>query len=47
MNDLFSLHNKRILVTGAAQGIGFIMARGLAQQGAEIIINGTNAERAG
>ncbi|WP_312239902.1 gluconate 5-dehydrogenase [Pantoea sp.] len=46
MNDLFSLQGKRILVTGAAQGIGFIMARGLAQQGAEIIINGTNKERA-
>lgn len=44
--NLFSLENKRILVTGAAQGIGFIMARGLAQHGAEIIINGTSEERA-
>lgn len=43
---LFSLENKRILVTGAAQGIGFTMARGLAQHGAEIIINGTSEERA-
>ncbi|WP_067706131.1 gluconate 5-dehydrogenase [Erwinia sp. ErVv1] len=46
MSQLFSLENKRILVTGAAQGIGFIMARGLAAHGAEIIINGTSAERA-
>ncbi len=46
MNELFSLKNKRILLTGSAQGIGFIMARGLAEQGAEIIINGTSHERA-
>lgn len=46
MNTLFSLEGKRILLTGSAQGIGFVMAHGLAQQGAEIIINGTNAERA-
>ncbi|MGE9550346.1 gluconate 5-dehydrogenase [Erwinia amylovora] len=46
MSKLFSLENKRILITGAAQGIGFIMARGLAQHGAEIIINGTSEERA-
>ncbi|MFU9135373.1 gluconate 5-dehydrogenase [Erwinia tasmaniensis] len=46
MSQLFSLDNKRILVTGAAQGIGFIMARGLAEHGAEIIINGTSAVRA-
>lgn len=46
MNTLFSLAGKRILLTGSAQGIGFVMARGLAEQGAEVIINGTHAERA-
>ncbi|KAB8307411.1 gluconate 5-dehydrogenase [Erwinia endophytica] len=46
MSKLFSLENKRILVTGAAQGIGFTMAQGLAEHGAEIIINGTSPERA-
>ncbi|QWA10659.1 gluconate 5-dehydrogenase [Sodalis ligni] len=44
MNELFSLQNKKILITGSARGIGFILARGLAQYGADIIINGTTAE---
>ena len=39
MKDLFSLQGKRILITGAGQGIGFVMAQGLAQYGAEMIIN--------
>ena len=34
MKDLFSLQGKRILITGAGQGIGFVMAQGLAQYGA-------------
>lgn len=46
MNDFFSLNNKRILITGSGQGIGFVMARGLAQYGAEIIINDISPERA-
>lgn len=46
MNDLFGLKNKRILITGSGQGIGFIMAQGLAQYGAEIIINDISSERA-
>ncbi|WP_213990182.1 gluconate 5-dehydrogenase [Sodalis sp. dw_96] len=44
MNDLFSLRNKTVLITGSARGIGFILARGLAQYGADVIINGTTAE---
>lgn len=46
MNDLFNLKNKRILITGSSQGIGFTIAKGLAEQGAEIIINGTSQEKA-
>ncbi|AFJ45849.1 gluconate 5-dehydrogenase [Shimwellia blattae] len=46
MNDLFSLQNKRILITGSGQGIGFTMAQGLAKYGAEIIINDISGERA-
>lgn len=46
MSELFDIAKKRVLITGASQGIGFILARGLAQHGAEVIINGTNVERA-
>ncbi|CAH6264108.1 gluconate 5-dehydrogenase [Klebsiella sp. JB_Kp027] len=46
MNDLFQLSGKRILITGSGQGIGFVMAQGLAQYGAQIIINDISAERA-
>jgi gluconate 5-dehydrogenase len=46
MKDLFSLQGKRILITGAGQGIGFVMAQGLAQYGAEIIINDISETRA-
>lgn len=43
--DLFSLAGKRALVTGSSQGIGLTLARGLARYGAEIVLNGRNAER--
>ncbi len=33
MHNLFSLDNKTVLITGASRGIGFLLARGLAQQG--------------
>ena len=33
------------LVTGATAGIGFAIAMELAQQGAEVIVHGRNAER--
>ncbi len=39
MKDLFSLTNKKVLITGSAQGIGFLLAKGLAEQGTDIIIN--------
>ena len=39
MNDLFSLAGKNILITGSAQGIGFLLATGLGKYGAQIIIN--------
>lgn len=29
MNDLFSLAGKNILITGSAQGIGYLLATGL------------------
>jgi len=46
MTTLFSLDNKRALITGSARGIGFLIAQGLAQAGAEVIINSTTQEGA-
>ncbi|MFC0322132.1 gluconate 5-dehydrogenase [Gallibacterium melopsittaci] len=45
MKDLFDLQGKRALITGSTRGIGFLLATGLAEYGAEIIVNGTNVER--
>lgn len=42
---LFSLEGKRALVTGSSQGIGFALAKGLAEHGAEIIVNGRDAAK--
>ena len=41
----FSLAGKRALVTGGAQGLGFAMARGLAECGAEVVINDVDSGR--
>lgn len=38
--NLFNLTGKRALVTGGTHGLGMAMANGLAQAGAELIING-------
>lgn len=37
---LFDLTGRRALVTGSSQGIGFALARGLAEAGAEVVLNG-------
>lgn len=42
---LFDLNGRRALVTGSSQGIGFALARGLAKAGAEIVLNGRDAEK--
>ena len=40
MQSLFSLAGRRALVTGSSQGIGLALARGLADAGAQIVLNG-------
>lgn len=46
MDPLFSLENKRILITGSSRGIGFLLAKGLGQRGAQILVNATRVESA-
>ncbi|MEM8631350.1 MAG: SDR family oxidoreductase [Pseudomonadota bacterium] len=38
--ELFDLSGKRALVTGSSQGIGLALAGGLAEAGAEVVLNG-------
>jgi gluconate 5-dehydrogenase len=39
-NQLFDLTGRRALITGSSQGIGLALARGLANAGAEVVLNG-------
>jgi gluconate 5-dehydrogenase len=41
----FSLADRRALVTGSSQGIGFELARALAGAGAEVVLNGRDAAK--
>lgn len=43
--DMFSLAGKTALVTGAARGLGFEIAKALARAGAAVTINGRDAGR--
>jgi gluconate 5-dehydrogenase len=38
VSELFDLHNRVALVTGGAQGLGYEMAEGLAEAGADLVI---------
>ena len=42
---LFGLSGRRALVTGASQGIGLTLARGLAEAGAAVILNGRDQDK--
>ena len=44
-SDPFSLRGRRALITGAGQGIGFALARGLGVAGAELGLNDVDPVR--
>ena len=44
-SGLFDLSGKQALITGSSQGIGFALARGLADAGAKIVLNGRDRGR--
>lgn len=43
--ELFNLTGKTALITGSSQGIGFALARGLANAGATIVLNGRDTSK--
>jgi gluconate 5-dehydrogenase len=43
--ELFDLSGKTALITGSSRGLGYVMARGLAQAGAHVVLNGLDGER--
>jgi gluconate 5-dehydrogenase len=45
MNPLFDLTGRAALVTGSSQGLGLAMARGLAQAGASVVLNGRDEKK--
>lgn len=44
-SPLFDLTGQRALITGSSQGIGFALAKALAEAGAEIVLNGRDADK--
>ena len=44
MTKMFSLEGRVALVTGASRGLGFAMAKALAENGAKVIINARNTQ---
>jgi gluconate 5-dehydrogenase len=43
--SLFDLSGRRALITGSSQGIGLALARGLAEAGASVVLNGRDPEK--
>ncbi len=45
MSKLFDLSGKTALVAGSSGGLGLTIARGLAEAGANVVLNGRNRGR--
>ena len=45
IQELFSVDGKIVLITGSYQGLGLVLARGLGQAGATIVLNGRSQEK--
>ena len=43
--DIFDISGKTTLITGASQGIGYALAHGFAQAGAQVIMNARNSDK--
>lgn len=44
-DDLFNLKGKTALITGSSGGLGFVFAKGLAERGVSVILNGRNENK--
>jgi len=45
IEQLFSVRNKIVLITGSSRGLGFTLAQGFARCGARVVLNGVDRER--
>jgi gluconate 5-dehydrogenase len=45
MKDLFSVKNKVVLITGSTRGLGLSFAKGFAEAGAKVVLNGRNPQQ--